>query len=120
MDVAESYIHKGLKLLADQGHIRKHGERVFNCEVKDVRDGVAVELHGEGFLEVVAAPVAHFALYVDVGHEVHFDAALAVSLTGFAAAARDVETEKRPGLYPRSRASGSIAKRSRIGEKTCV
>ena len=92
VDVAEADIDERLQLLADLGHVGEHGERVFDGEVENVGDGVAVELYGQGFL-VVAAAVAHFALYVDVGHEVHFDAALAVALAGLAAASGDVEAE---------------------------
>ena len=105
MDVAEADIDEGLQLLADLGHVGEHGERVFNGEVEDVGDGVAVELDGQGFL-VVAAAVAHFALYVDVGHEVHLDAALAVALAGLAAAAGDVEAE----------AAGLVAALARLGQ----
>ncbi len=92
MHVAETDIDEGLQLLAHGGNVGEHGERVFDGEVENVGDGVAVEFYGEGFL-VIAAPVAHFALYVDVGHEVHFDAALTVALAGFAASSGDVEAE---------------------------
>ena len=51
-----------------------------------------MEFYGQRFL-VVAAAVADLALHVDVGHEVHFNAALAVALAGFAAASGDVEAE---------------------------
>ncbi len=92
VDVAEADIDEGLELLADGGDIGEDGERVFNGEVEDVGDGVAVEFYRQGLL-VIAAPVADFALYVDVGHEVHFDAALAIALAGFASSAGDVEAE---------------------------
>jgi hypothetical protein len=42
---------------------------------------------------VVTPAVADFAEDVDVGQEVHFDAALAFTLAGFAAAALNVEAE---------------------------
>ena len=42
---------------------------------------------------IVAASAADFALHVDVGQEIHFDAALAFALAGFAASAGDVEGE---------------------------
>ena len=64
-----------------------------------------MELYGQGFL-VVAAAVAHLALDVDVGHEVHFDAALAVALAGLAAAAGHVEAE----------AAGLVAALARLGQ----
>ncbi len=90
--VAEADVDQCLQLLADQGHVSEDRQRVFNGEVENVGDGVAVEFNSQGFL-VVATPVAHLALYVDVGHEVHFDAALAVPLAGLAAASGDVEAE---------------------------
>ena len=92
MDVAEAHIDQGLQLLAHLGHVGQHGERVLNSEVENVGDGVAVELDGQGFL-IVAAAVADFALDVNVGHEVHLDAALAIALAGLAPSAGDVEAE---------------------------
>ena len=105
MDVAEADIDEGLQLLADLRDVGEHGERVFDGEVENVGDGVAVEFYGQRLL-VVAAAVADFALYVDVGHEVHFDAALAVALAGLAAAAGDVEAE----------AAGLVAALARLGQ----
>src|SRR4051794_27682108 len=96
MNIAEAYIHQRLQLLLKLGHVGQHRERIFDGQLKDVGNGVAVELYRECFL-VIAAPIAHFALYVYVGHEVHFDAPLAVSLARLAAAPGDVETEA-PGL----------------------
>ncbi len=64
-----------------------------------------MEFYGQRFL-VVAASVAHLALHVDVGHEVHLDAALAVALAGLAAAAGDVEAE----------AAGLVAALARLGQ----
>ncbi len=90
--VAEADVDQRLQLLLELRHVGQHGERVFNGQVENVGDGVAVELYRQCFL-VVAAPVAHFALHVDVGHEVHFDAPLAVALARFAAAAGHVEAE---------------------------
>ena len=92
VDVAEADIDEGLKLLADEGNVFEDGEGVFNGEVEYVGDGVTLEFDGEGFL-VVAAAVADFALDVDIGHEVHLDAALAVTLAGFAAATGDIKAE---------------------------
>jgi hypothetical protein len=105
VDVAEADIDEGLQLLADGGDVFEDGERVFDGEVEDVGDGVALEFDGEGFL-VVAAAVADLALHVDIGHEVHLDAALAVALAGFAAAAGDVEAE----------AAGLVAALARLGQ----
>src|SRR6202034_1406279 len=61
--------------------------------------------HGQRLL-VVPAAVADLALHVDVRHEIHFDAALAIALAGFAAAADDVEAE----------ATGLVATLARLGQ----
>src|SRR5205807_4521612 len=53
---------------------------------------MAFVAHGERF-RIVAAPTAHFAHHVNVGKKIHFDAAEAVALAGFAAAAFYVEAE---------------------------
>ena len=53
---------------------------------------MALVAHGERF-GIVAAAAAHFAHNVNVGQKIHFDAAEAVALAGFAAAAFDVEAE---------------------------
>ena len=57
---------------------------------------VAVVVDRQRFV-VVAASAADFALHVNVGQKIHFDAALAFALAGFAASAGDVEGEA-PGL----------------------
>src|SRR6185437_8086012 len=105
VNVAESDIDEGLQLLIDLGDVGEDGQGVFNGEVEDVGDGVTVEFYGEGFL-IVTAPVTDFALDVDVGEEIHFDAALAFALAGFAAASGDVEGE----------ASGLVAALAGLGE----
>ncbi len=59
---------------------------------QQIGDRVAVVLHRQRFL-VVALAAADFAEDVDVGQEVHLDAALAFALAGFAASAGHVEGE---------------------------
>ena len=50
MDVAEADVDEGLQLLADVGGCRaRDGERVFDGQVEDVGDGVAVELDHKRF-----------------------------------------------------------------------
>src|SRR5256885_17034023 len=53
---------------------------------------MAFVAHGERF-RIVAASTAHFAHHVNVGKKIHFDAAEAVALAGFAAAAFYVEAK---------------------------
>ena len=53
---------------------------------------LAAEQHLQG-LAVVAPALAHVALDIDVGQEVHLDLDDAVALAGFAAPALDVERE---------------------------
>ena len=105
MHIAEAHIDKGLQLLAHLGDVGEDRERVFDGEIKDVGYGVAVEFYGESFL-VVTAAIADFTLHVYIGHEVHLDAPLAVTLAGFAAASGDVEAE----------AAGLVAALARLGQ----
>ena len=92
MDVPEANIDQRLQLLAHLRHVGQHGERVFDGQFENVGDGVRVKFYRQRLL-VVAAAVAHFALHIDIGHEVHFNAPLSVALAGFAAASADVEAE---------------------------
>ena len=105
MYIAEADIDEGLQLLANVGHVCEDGERVFDGEVEHVGDGVALEFYGQRFL-VVAAAVADFTLNIDVGHEVHFNAPLAVALAGFAASTGDVKAES----------AGLVAAFARLGQ----
>src|ERR1700709_1342827 len=105
MDVAEAYVDEGLELDVDGGDVFEDRDGVFDGEVEEVGDGVAVEFYGEGFL-VVTAAVADFAEDIERGAEVLFDAALAFALAGFAASALDVEGE----------ASGFVATLAGFGE----
>src|ERR1700688_4832459 len=92
MDVAEAYVDEGLQLDVDGGDVFQDRDGVGYGEVEEVGDAVAVEFDGEGFL-IVTTSVTYFAEDVDVGQEVHLDAALAFALAGFAASALDVEGE---------------------------
>ena len=105
MDVAEADVNEGLQLLVDGGDVLEDGQRVFDREIEDVGDGVAVEFYGEGFL-VVAATVADLAEDIYVGQEIHFDAALTFALAGFAASALHVEAE----------AAGLVSALARFGQ----
>ena len=64
-----------------------------------------LEADGER-LGIVAAPTADFAHHVDVGEKIHFDAAQAVTLARFAAAA----------LYVEAESAGTITAFARFGE----
>ncbi len=66
---------------------------------------MALVANGERF-GIVAAAAADFAHHVNVGKKIHFDAAKAVALAGFAAAAFYVEAE----------AAGAIAAFARFRE----
>ena len=105
MDVAEAYVDEGLQLLVDGGDVFEDGDGVFDRQVEQVGDAVAVELYRERLL-IVAASVTYFAEDVDVGQEVHLDAALAFALAGLAAAALHVEGE----------AAGLVAALARLGQ----
>src|SRR5271169_1925819 len=66
---------------------------------------MSVVADGQRFV-VVAASAADFALHVNVGQKIHFDAALALALTSLAASAGNVEGE----------ASGFVSALARFGQ----
>src|SRR5712672_3637942 len=92
LHVAESDFHDGGKLLLNLRNVFKELERVHGLHVQDVADRVALEAHCESF-GIVTPPAAYFAHHVNIGQEIHLDAAQAITLASFAAAALDVEAE---------------------------
>lgn len=72
--------------------------------VEDVADGLAVVLHLECFA-IIAFAVAFLAFHIDIRKEVHLDLQGAVTVTGFATAALDIEGEP----------SGTVAANLRLG-----
>src|SRR2546422_9501531 len=66
---------------------------------------MAFVAHRERF-RIVAAAAANLAHHVDIGKKIHFDAAEAVALAGFAAAT----------LYVEAEAAGTVAALARFGE----
>src|SRR5688572_21267765 len=96
LHVREADVVERLQQAVDDGEVLKEVHRLFNLHRQHFGDGLAavVDLQRLG---VVARAVADFAVDVDVGEEVHLDALGALALTGFAAAALDVEAET-PGL----------------------
>jgi len=105
VNVAEAYVDEGLEFDVDGGDVFQDGDGVGDGEVEEVGDGVAVELDGEGLL-IVTASVTYFAEDVDVGKEVHFDAALAFALAGLASSPLHIE----------GKTSGFVAALSGFGE----
>ena len=105
VDVAEADIDEGLELDVDAGDVLEDGDGVFDGQIEEVGDAVAVELDRERFL-IVTTSITYFAEDVDVGEEVHFDATLAFALAGFAAASDYVEGE----------AAGLVAALAGVGE----
>ncbi len=115
VDVAQADVDEGLQLLIHLRDVGEYGQSIFNGEVEYVGDGVSVEFHREGFL-IVAAAVADFAEHVDIGQEIHFDAALTISLARFAAASGDVEG-KTPSLVAAFAGSGEHRKQITNGSE---
>ena len=74
------------------GNVSKEWDGIRDGELENVGDGVAVETNGQGFL-IVTAAVTYLAEDINIRKEVHFNAALTVTLTGFASATLDVEGE---------------------------
>src|SRR5258706_5350165 len=105
MNVAEAYIDQRLQLLLYLRNIYENGQRVGNRHLEQVGDGVAVVFHCQR-LVVVAAAAADFAEHVNIGQKIHFNAALALALAGFAAATGNVE----------GKASRFVAALTRLGE----
>ncbi len=92
LDVAEADVDQRFELQADLRNVFQHFQRFVNRHVQQVGNRVALVSHGKR-LGVVAAAAADFAGDVNVRKEIHFDAAQAVALAGFAAAAFYVEAE---------------------------
>src|SRR5271163_4332352 len=90
MNITEAHVDERLQLLADVGDVGKHGQRVFDGKIEDVGNRVSVELYRQCLL-IVTAAVTNFAGDINIGHKIHLDAALAVSLAGLATTAGDVE-----------------------------
>src|SRR5262249_36460704 len=104
-DVAESDTRKREQALAYAGDRFELLDALRDGEVEGVRDRHAAVKNLER-LAVVASAAARLAGDEDVREEVHLDAEDAVALTGFAAAAFDVERK----------AAGFVAARARFGE----
>src|SRR5216684_1185922 len=91
-DVAEADLDERGKFLLNLRNVFEKFQGVRRRQIQDITDGVSFVAHRERF-GIVAAPAADFARHVHVGKKIHFDAAEAIPLAGFAAAAFDVETE---------------------------
>src|SRR5882762_2941595 len=104
-DVAETDFDQRGELLLNLRNIFEELERVGRRQIEDVADGVALVADGERF-RIVAAAAADFAHHVNIWKKIHFDAAEAVALASFAAAAFHVEAE----------AAWAVAALARFGE----
>src|SRR5579862_434652 len=92
LHIAEADFHDRSELLLNLRNVFKELQRVSGLHVQNVADGVALETNRER-LGVVTAAAADFAGDVHIRKKIHLDAAQAVALTGFTAAALDVEAE---------------------------
>src|SRR6266550_999042 len=102
MNVSEANVDQGLQLLLYLRDVFQNLQHVRHRRFQQVGDGVAVVVDRQRFV-VVAASAADFALHVNVGQEVHFDAALTFALTSLAASAGDVEGEASRLVSPLAR-----------------
>src|SRR5713226_561928 len=91
-DVAEADFYESRELLLNLRNILEKLQRIRRGQIQDIADGLPLVADGERF-RIVAPAAANFAHYVNVGKKIHFDAAQAVALAGFAAAAFHIETE---------------------------
>src|SRR5260221_2910614 len=92
LHVAEADFNNGRELLLNLRNIFQQLQRVHRLHIQNVADRVALEAHRQRF-GIVAPPAADFAHHVNVGQEIHFDAAQAIALARFAAPAFYVEAE---------------------------
>src|SRR5271170_3311813 len=92
LHVAEADVHQSLEFDLNGRDIFQDFESFFDGEIEEIGNGKAFVTHGESFC-VVAFAAADFAGDVNIGQEIHFDAALAVALAGFAATAFYIEAE---------------------------
>src|SRR5260370_4124379 len=90
MDVIEADVAQGFELLADRRHRTEELDRIEHRHVEDVGDVLALVLDLER-VSIIALAAAYLAGDVNVGQEVHLDAADAVALRRLAAAALHVE-----------------------------
>src|SRR6266849_2236138 len=91
-NVAEADFDEGRKFLLNLRNIFKKFQRIGRRQIQNIANRMALVANGERF-GIVAAAAADFAHHVNVGKKIHFDAAKAVALAGFAAAAFYVEAE---------------------------
>src|ERR1019366_4911127 len=92
VDVAQAHVVQRLQLDADLRQVFHQRQGVLDGGFQQIGDGVALELHLQGFA-IVASPAAQIARHVDVRQEVHLDALEPVALARLAAAALHVEAE---------------------------
>ena len=95
-EVAEAYFIEDGEFVEEAGDSDEETESFLDGEVEHVVDAFALVVDAEDF-GLVAGAVAVFAGEFDIGEELHFDSDGAVALTGFAAAAGDVEGEVSGG-----------------------
>ena len=126
LHVPQPHVVERLHLLRDGGDVFQERESVADIHVQQVRDGVSLVLHGEGFA-VITLPPAGFAQYTNVRQKVHLDPPQAVPLARFAPAPFHIEAEPAglvsadPGLGQQGKKIADVAEepgiRGRIGTR---
>src|SRR5713226_7909776 len=92
LDVAETDFDESGEFLLNLRNLVEQLQGFRGRKIQDVGDGMALEADSERF-GIVTAAAADFARDVNIGKKIHFDAAEAIALAGFAAATFDVEAE---------------------------
>src|SRR5713226_8659908 len=105
LDVAETDFDESGEFLLNLRNLVEQLQGFRGRKIQDVGNGMALEADTKRF-GFVAAVVADFAGDVDIGKKIHFDAAEAIALAGFATATFDVEAE----------AAGTVATFARFRE----
>ncbi len=92
LHVAEAHIHQGAQAVRSLGNGGKHLTGLLHRHLQHVGNGEALVFHLQR-LAVVAGALAHVALHVDIGQEVHLNHVHPLPAAGLATAALHVEAE---------------------------
>src|SRR5208337_4075439 len=92
LHVAETHFDHGGKLLLNLGNVFENLEGIAGRQIQNIVDAVPLVANSKRF-RIVAAAATNFAGDIHVREKIHFDAAEAFSLAGFATPAFHVEAE---------------------------
>ena len=91
-DIAKAYLLEGFQLAVDFGVRFKEGDGFVDGHVEHVGNALAFVANFQSFA-VVAFAVAHFAVDIHIGKEIHLNGAYSGTFAVFAAASTHIERE---------------------------